>query len=107
MRPISAILSERDHPPTVDDPPYNGDPAAVREFPRARGAVSKAKAARLKVGVITNQAGRRLTHQQVMAVNQRFEERLGPFDTGHPCPAAVTGGDISKAVLELAQGVAV
>jgi histidinol-phosphate phosphatase family protein len=91
MRPISAILFDRDHTLTVDDPPYNGDPEAVREFPGARQAVARAKAAGLKVGVVTNQSGiglGRLTHEQVQAVNARVDELLGPFDTWQYCPHA-------------------
>ena len=91
MRPISAILFDRDHTLTVDDPPYNGDPEAVRAFPGAKQAVAKAKAAGLKVGVVTNQAGigiGRLTHEQVQAVNARVDELLGPFDTWQYCPHA-------------------
>lgn len=91
MRPISAVLFDRDHTLTVDDPPYNGDPGAVREYPGARQAVAKVKAAGLPVGVVTNQAGiglGRLTHEQVAAVNARVDELIGPFDTWQYCPHA-------------------
>lgn len=91
MRSISAVLFDRDHTLTVDDPPYNGDPRAVREFPGARQAVAKVKAAGLPVGVVTNQAGiglGLLTHDQVEAVNARVDVLIGPFDTWQYCPHA-------------------
>lgn len=91
MRPIPAILFDRDHTLTVDDPPYNGDPQAVREYPGAKSAVDKAKSAGLKVGVLTNQAGIApglLRHEQVRDVNARVDELIGPFDTWQYCPHA-------------------
>lgn len=91
MRPISAVLFDRDHTLTVDDPPYNGDPALVRPYPGAREAVQKVKAAGLPIGVVTNQAGiglGRLTVEQVEAVNARVDELVGPFDTWQYCPHA-------------------
>lgn len=91
MRSISAVLFDRDHTLTVDDPPYNGDPGAVREYPGARQAVAKVKAAGLPVGVVTNQAGiglGLLTHEQVEAVNARVDDLIGPFDTWQYCPHA-------------------
>lgn len=91
MRPISAVLFDRDHTLTLDDPPYNGDPALVRPYPGAREAVQRIKAAGLATGVITNQAGiglGRLTVDQVEAVNGRVDELLGPFETWQYCPHA-------------------
>lgn len=91
MRPISAVLFDRDHTLTVDDPPYNGDPELVRPYPGAREAVARVKAAGLPVGVVTNQAGiglGRLTVEQVEAVNARVDDLLGPFDTWQYCPHA-------------------
>lgn len=91
MRPIAAVLFDRDHTLTVDDPPYNGDPDLVRPYPGARAAVARVRAAGLLTGVVTNQAGiglGRLTHQQVEAVNARTDELLGPFDTWQYCPHA-------------------
>jgi histidinol-phosphate phosphatase family protein len=91
MRPISAVLFDRDHTLTVDDPPYNGDPALVRVYPGAREAVAKVRAAGLPTGVITNQAGiglGRLTVEQVEAVNARVDALIGPFDTWQYCPHA-------------------
>ena len=91
MRPISAVLFDRDHTLTVDDPPYNGDPELVRPYPGAKEAVARVKAAGLPVGVVTNQAGiglGRLTVDQVEAVNARVDDLLGPFDTWQYCPHA-------------------
>jgi histidinol-phosphate phosphatase family protein len=91
MRPIAAVLFDRDHTLTVDEPPYNGDPERVIVYPGAREAVARVRAAGLPVGVVTNQAGiglGRLTHEQVQAVNARVEELIGPFDTWQYCPHA-------------------
>jgi histidinol-phosphate phosphatase family protein len=89
MSPIGAVLFDRDHTLTVDDPPYNGDPELVRPFPGAKEAVGRVRAAGLPTGVVTNQAGiglGKLTVEQVEAVNARVDELLGPFDTWQYCP---------------------
>lgn len=91
MRPIAAVLFDRDHTLTIDDPPYNGDPDLVKPFPGAREAVAAVRAAGLPVGVVTNQAGIALgllTPEQVEAVNARVDELVGPFDTWQYCPHA-------------------
>ena len=91
MRPIAAVLFDRDHTLTVDDPPYNGDPDLVRIYPGAREAVARVRRAGLPMGVVTNQAGiglGSLTHEQVQAVNARVDHLLGPFDTWQYCPHA-------------------
>lgn len=87
-RPVEAILFDRDGT-LVHDVPYNGDPERVRPVPGAREAVAKARAAGMRVGVVTNQSaiGRRLlSDEQVREVNARVEQLLGPFDTWHICP---------------------
>lgn len=40
MRAIAAVLFDRDHTLTIDDPPYNGDPDLVKPFPGAIEAVA-------------------------------------------------------------------
>lgn len=89
MLGIRAVLFDRDHTITIDDPPYNGDPLAVREMPGARAAVSRLRTAGVPVGVVTNQSGvglGLLTTEQVEAVNARVDELIGPFDTWQYCP---------------------
>lgn len=91
MIAIRAVLFDRDHTITVDDPPYNGDPDAVRPVPGAKQAVARLRAAGIPVGVVTNQAGiglGLLTTEQVEAVNARTDELVGPFDTWQYCPHA-------------------
>lgn len=91
MRAIAAVLFDRDHTLTIDDPPYNGDPDLVKPFPGAKEAVAAVRAAGLPVGVVTNQAGiglGMLTPEQVEAVNGRVDELIGPFDTWQYCPHA-------------------
>lgn len=91
MRAISAVIFDRDHTLTVDDPPYNGNPDLVVPYPGAIDAVRRVKDAGLLTGVATNQAGiglGRLTVEQVEAVNARVDELIGPFDTWQYCPHA-------------------
>lgn len=89
MFTVNAVLFDRDHTITVDDPPYNGDPALVRPMPGAVRAVARLRAAGIPVGVVTNQAGiglGMLTAEQVEKVNARVDELVGPFDTWQYCP---------------------
>lgn len=84
-----AVLFDRDHTITIDDPPFNGDPRAVRPVPGAREAVARLRAEGIGVGVVTNQSGvglGLLTRAEVEAVNQRVDELVGPFDTWQYCP---------------------
>lgn len=89
MIAIRAVLFDRDHTITIDDPPYNGDPDAVRPMPGAKQAVARLRAVGIPVGVATNQSGiglGLLTTEQVEAVNARTDELIGPFDTWQYCP---------------------
>ncbi|HNE88989.1 MAG TPA: HAD-IIIA family hydrolase [Actinomycetota bacterium] len=88
---VNAVLFDRDHTLTIDDPPYNGDPDLVRPMPGAVEAVARLRTAGIPVGVVTNQAGiglGLLTHEQVEKVNARVDEVVGPFDTWQYCPHA-------------------
>ena len=88
---IDAVLFDRDHTITIDDPPYNGDPDKVRPVPGAAAAVRRLRDAGIPVGVVSNQAGIGLgliTVEQVEAVNARVDELVGPFDTWQYCPHA-------------------
>ena len=91
MMAVNAVLFDRDHTLTIDDPPYNGDPGLVRPMPGAVEAVARLRTAGIPVGVVTNQAGiglGLLTHEQVEKVNARVDEVVGPFDTWQYCPHA-------------------
>jgi histidinol-phosphate phosphatase family protein len=86
---VDAVLFDRDHTITIDDPPFNGGPDSVRAIPGAAQAVHRLRAAGIPVGVVTNQSGigrGLLTVAQVEAVNARTDELVGPFDTWQYCP---------------------
>ncbi|OZM75986.1 HAD-IIIA family hydrolase [Pseudonocardia sp. MH-G8] len=83
-----AVLFDRDGTLVVDVP-YNGDPDRVRPVPGARVALDLLRAARIPVGVVSNQSGIArgiLTSAQVDAVNRRVGELLGPFGVWQVCP---------------------
>lgn len=85
-----AVLFDRDGT-LVRDVPYNGDPELVEPLPGAVAAVQAARAAGLRVGVITNQSavGRGLiTSDDMFAVHHRIEEIFGPFDAWFVCTHA-------------------
>jgi D-glycero-D-manno-heptose 1,7-bisphosphate phosphatase len=91
---IRAVLFDRDGT-LVIDVPYNGDPALVRAVPTAASAIRRLREAGLSTGVITNQSGVArglVTPEQLIAVNGRVEELLGPFDVWACCPHAETDG---------------
>ena len=85
---MGLILFDRDGT-LILNVPYNGDPALVHPVNGAREALSLARAAGFKVGIITNQSGVArglLTMSAVKAVNDRVIELLGPFDIVLVCP---------------------
>lgn len=85
---LKAVLFDRDGTLVVDVP-YNGDPQLVRPMDGALSALEKVRRAGLATGVVTNQSGVArglLTLDQVMSVNQRVEQLLGPFDVWEICP---------------------
>jgi HAD superfamily hydrolase (TIGR01662 family) len=72
----------------VYDVPYNGDPDRVRPIDGAREALDRLRAAGLRLGVVSNQAGVArglLTEDDLARVNHRIDELLGPFDTWQYC----------------------
>jgi histidinol-phosphate phosphatase family protein len=86
--PPAAVLFDRDGT-LVRDVPYNGDPGLVEPMPGAAAATARLRAAGIRLGVVTNQSavGRGLiTVAQLEAVNQRVDERLGPFGAWAICP---------------------
>jgi histidinol-phosphate phosphatase family protein len=81
LRP-RAVLFDRDGT-LVHDVPYNRDPALVRPVDGARRAVQRLRAAGLRVGLVTNQSGIArglLTADDVRAVNDELQRRVGAFD---------------------------
>jgi HAD superfamily hydrolase (TIGR01662 family) len=89
-----AVLFDRDGTLVVDVP-YNGDPSLVLTMPGARTALDRLRSAGVRVGVVTNQSGigrGLLTVDEVIAVNARIEQLLGPFDVWQVCPHDVHEG---------------
>jgi histidinol-phosphate phosphatase family protein len=83
-----ALLCDRDGTLIVDVP-YNADPALVRPVDGVAEALDRARAAGLRVGVVTNQSGVArglITPEQLKQVNARLCELLGPFDVIVCCP---------------------
>ncbi|GAB3212651.1 HAD-IIIA family hydrolase [Marinactinospora thermotolerans] len=83
----AAILFDRDGT-LVHDVPYNADPALVRPVRGARAAVRRARAAGVRVGVVSNQSGVArglISPEQLRRVNARVEALLGPFDVWRVC----------------------
>ena len=86
--PPRAVLLDRDGT-LVHDVPYNGDPAAVVPVDGAREALDRLRTAGLPLGVVSNQSGIArglVTGDEVDAVNDEVEARLGPFQTWQVCP---------------------
>ncbi|UBQ04042.1 D-glycero-alpha-D-manno-heptose-1,7-bisphosphate 7-phosphatase [Curtobacterium sp. TXMA1] len=87
-RTVRGLLFDRDDT-LVIDVPYNADPHRVVPVPGAHRAVERARAAGLRVGVVTNQsaiAKGLATREQVDATNARVDELVGPFDVWCVCP---------------------
>jgi len=96
--PVSAVLFDRDGT-LVHNVPYNGDPDQVSVMPGAREVLDTLRAAGIAVGVISNQSGIRrglLTAAQVVAVNRRVEQELGPFNVWQTCPHIQADGCVCR-----------
>jgi histidinol-phosphate phosphatase family protein len=94
IRRPDALLLDRDGT-IVHDVPYNGDPAQVRLVPDAKAALDYARAAGLRVAVVTNQSGVArgwITLGAVDAVNARIEAAAGPFAAWLVCPHGAADG---------------
>lgn len=86
--PPLAILFDRDGT-LIRDVSYNGDPDKAEAMPGAVAAVARARAAGLRIGVVSNQSGIArglLTETQVREVNARVDDLFGGFDTWQFCP---------------------
>lgn len=87
-RVVRGVLFDRDDT-LVLDVPYNADPHRVVPVPGAHRAVERARAAGLRLGVVTNQsviAKGMATRGQVDATNARVDELVGPFEVWCVCP---------------------
>ncbi len=83
-----AVLFDRDGT-LVDDVAYNGDPDRVRPVDGAGEALDRLRAAGVRVGLVSNQSGVArglISEHDVVAVNRRVAELLGPLDTVRWCP---------------------
>jgi histidinol-phosphate phosphatase family protein len=84
----AAVLIDRDGT-LIEDVPYNGDPAKVRPLPGALGALERLRREGIPVAVVSNQSGVArglISEDQVLAVNRRVDELLGPFAGWAYCP---------------------
>ncbi|MGY2115431.1 HAD-IIIA family hydrolase [Nocardia gipuzkoensis] len=82
-----ALLFDRDDTLIVDVP-YLADPAKVQPVPGAVDALREVRAAGIQLGVVSNQSGVArglISPGQLVAVNSRVEELLGPFATWQVC----------------------
>jgi D-glycero-D-manno-heptose 1,7-bisphosphate phosphatase len=89
--PVAALLCDRDGT-LIEDVPYNADPDAVRPLTGVVSALERARAAGLRIGVVTNQSGLargRIRPSDLQAVHTRMTELLGPFDVIVSCPHGV------------------
>jgi HAD superfamily hydrolase (TIGR01662 family) len=92
--PPLAILLDRDGT-LIEDVPYNADPDRVRPLPGVRAALDRARAAGVKLAVVSNQSGvgRGLIDPAALAaVNARVEQLLGPLGPWEICPHAPGAG---------------
>lgn len=83
-----ALLCDRDGTLVVDVP-YNSDPALVQPVAGVAEALARARAAGLRIGVVSNQSGVArglITTDELQLVNARLCELLGPFDVIVCCP---------------------
>jgi HAD superfamily hydrolase (TIGR01662 family) len=84
----AAVLFDRDGT-LIRDVPYNGDPGLVSPMPGAREALDALRSAGVPIAVISNQSGIArglISEDQVLAVNRRVEELLGPVGVWLHCP---------------------
>jgi histidinol-phosphate phosphatase family protein len=87
-RPVLALLCDRDGT-LVDDVPYNAEPRALRLRAGVADALGRARAAGLRIGIVTNQSGvarGRIRPDELAAVHARLVELLGPIDVIASCP---------------------
>jgi histidinol-phosphate phosphatase family protein len=92
--PGTAVLLDRDGT-LIEDVPYNGDPNKVQPVPGAAQALDRLRSAGIPTAVITNQSGVArglISDDDVIAVNERVEELLGPLGPWFVCTHAPESG---------------
>ena len=85
---VRALLLDRDGV-LIENVPYLADPNLVRPIAGVRTALVAARAAGLRLGVVTNQSGigRGIVGaEDVERVNQFVDQELGCFDVWQLCP---------------------
>ena len=91
---VRAVLFDRDGT-LVHDVPYNRDPDLVAVVDGARDVVEGLRARGVAVGVVSNQSGLArglITPDELVAVNARVDDLVGPFDTWQVCPHGTADG---------------
>ncbi|WP_273846933.1 HAD-IIIA family hydrolase [Rubrobacter calidifluminis] len=89
-----AVIFDRDGT-LVRDVPYNRDPGRVEPVPGAREALQRLRASGIALGIATNQSGVArglIDRRELLAVNQRVEELVGPLGFWAVCPHAPEEG---------------
>jgi len=87
---INAVIFDRDET-LITDVPFNGDPEKVAALPETRALLDRLRASGLRLAVVSNQSGvgrGYISMEQVIAVNRRVDELLGPFGGFFVCPHA-------------------
>jgi histidinol-phosphate phosphatase family protein len=85
--PPLAVLLDRDDT-LIADGPYLRDPDGVRPLPGAFEALERLRRRGLRLAVVTNQSGVAkglISPDDLVAVNARVEDMLGPFDSWQMC----------------------
>lgn len=85
---VRALLLDRDGV-LIENVPYLADPNLVRPIAGVRTALVAARAAGLRLGVVTNQSGIGrgiVAAEDVDRVNQLVDRELGSFDVWQVCP---------------------
>jgi len=88
--PLRLVLLDRDGT-LIADAPGNRDPARVEALPGASTALARLRRRGVRLAIVTNQAAvadGRLSEDDLVRVNQRVDELLGPFDGVFVCTHA-------------------
>lgn len=96
--PVLAVLFDRDDT-LIHDVPYLSDFRRVQPVPGAGDVLARLRADGILTGVVTNQSGvatGRITEDELRAVNDEVERRLGAFDTWQICIHADGDGCVCR-----------
>lgn len=94
----AAVFFDRDGT-LVRDVPYNGNPRLVRVLPGVAEALTLLREAGVPTAVVSNQSGigrGLLSERDVLRVNARVDELIGPFDTWLFCPHRPAEGCVCR-----------